>query len=65
MTTNPPENPQPEAGDAVKELIGVILIVLGLVGGAVAAFAVDWRLGVALLAGASLAVGGYLTFGEA
>jgi len=56
--------PQPPSrAQIVRELAGVALIVLGAVCVLVAAFAVDWRLGVAAT-GATLCAGGYFLSSE-
>lgn len=61
MTTTPPETP-PDPGNATVELIGLALLLAGVVAVLVATFAVDWRLGLAVVGTASIGAGAWLTF---
>ena len=60
----PPETPPPN-GSALPELIGLILLVVGVCAVVTAAFLVDVRLGLATVGAAAATVGFWLTFREA
>lgn len=54
--------PQPPTrADALRELAGLVLLLLGVVGLVTVAFVVDWRLGTAVLSTAALLAGLRLT----
>lgn len=59
-----PGDPQPRRETLLRELAGLLLILAGVVGLAVAAFLVDALLGVAVLSGFSLAGGVVLSTRE-
>lgn len=46
----------------VRDLIAVVLVVAGVVGLSVAAFAVDWRLGLAVVSVAAVITGAFLGY---
>ena len=46
----------------LRDVVGLILVLAGVVGLAVAAFATDWRLGVAVLSVAAISAGAYLAY---
>lgn len=60
VTTTPPEPPQTPADPTglLREVAGLLLLVLGLIGLGVAAFAWDWRAGLGLVS-AVLATAGW------
>lgn len=65
MTSTAPETPPTDPRAPLRELLGLVLILVGAIALTVIAFTVDWRLGVTLLAAAAVAVGGFMAFGEA
>jgi hypothetical protein len=46
----------------IRDVVGLLLLITGAAGLSVAAFAVDWRLGLATLSVAALSAGAYLGY---
>lgn len=63
MDTND-SSPPPLRADAIRELVGAAIGAAGAIAMDVAAFAFDWRAGLALLGAGMLAVGLRLITGE-
>lgn len=65
MTSPAPETPPTDPRAPLREVIGLVLILVGAIALTTVAFFVDPRLGFAVLGGTAVAVGSLMAFGEA
>lgn len=65
MTSPAPETPPTDPRAPLREVIGLVLILVGAIALTTVAFFVDPRLGFTVLAAAAVAVGSLMAFGEA
>jgi len=65
VTSPAPETPPTDPRAPLREVIGLVLILVGAIALTTVAFFVDPRLGCALLGAEAVAVGALMAFGEA